>query len=131
MELISGNDCRKDEVEEEIKLLDETINTFATLLDERRDILVLSIECFKACKNVSLQLLPYIGYHYYYSVIIIILHVVNMCGNINCNISKCVCMWKKWNNWNISINYLNISLYINIIQMYVIMWACIVYRWTK
>ena len=57
LELISGNDCRKEEVKEEASTLDESINTFATLLDERREILVLSVECFKACKNVSLHMI--------------------------------------------------------------------------
>ena len=54
LELISGKDCRIEEVEEEAKKLEDKINLFASHLDERREILVLSVECFKACNNVSI-----------------------------------------------------------------------------
>ena len=52
-ELISGNDCRPGEIQEEAKKLEEAINTFATHLDDRREMMVVAIECFKACNNVS------------------------------------------------------------------------------
>ena len=52
-ELISAKDCRTEEVEEEAKRLEHQINLFASRLDERRDVLVLTVECFKACDNVS------------------------------------------------------------------------------
>lgn len=52
-ELIATKECRKGEVEEEANKLEETINNFATRLDDRRDVLVLAIECFKAFDNVT------------------------------------------------------------------------------
>ena len=61
LELISANECRAEEMEAEAKKLDEVINSFASQLDERREILVLSMECFKACENVS-QLTQTIGH---------------------------------------------------------------------
>ena len=52
-ELIATKECRKDEVEAEANKLEEVINNFASRLDDRRDVLVLAIECFKATDNVK------------------------------------------------------------------------------
>ena len=51
-ELVSNKECRQDEIEGEALKLEETINNFATRLDDRREVIVLAIECFKASDNV-------------------------------------------------------------------------------
>jgi thioesterase domain-containing protein len=50
-ELISNKECRQEEVEAEYKKLEDAINNFAIRLDDRREVLVLAIECFKASDN--------------------------------------------------------------------------------
>lgn len=50
-DLSSTQECRTEEIEEEASKLEENINNFATRLDDRREVLILSIECFKAFNN--------------------------------------------------------------------------------
>lgn len=50
--MVANKECRQDEIEGEALKLEETINNFATRLDDRREVIVLAIECFKASDNV-------------------------------------------------------------------------------
>ena len=46
-------ECRPQQVKEEAATLETAINNFASRLDERRENVVLAIECFKASNNVN------------------------------------------------------------------------------